>query len=197
MSDVYTNWTGATVNPYDAIAGLMSCLNAGKNAWIERRQNGDQAFPVTKKNPELDNPFNWTMMYGTPRSDKALAEHEYFNETDRDLTYNWVACYGNSEAIEKYQTDGTVTDGLLFGESGICCPVRIEDADRYRKEVRGDGYAYGYWTTWWKPKGDIPYRVVDKDVGDVFVICYDDGPFDMKKAVRQAADFMKSYAESL
>ena len=63
MNKTDTTWTQATTNPSEIMLGLVSCLESGKNAWIEIRKNGDQAYPVMKKNPALENPFNWEMNF--------------------------------------------------------------------------------------------------------------------------------------
>ena len=54
MSKVHTTWTEATTNVNKAMIMLLSCLDSGKNAWIELRKNGDQAYPIRMKNPALD-----------------------------------------------------------------------------------------------------------------------------------------------
>ena len=87
MKETYTNWTAATNNPNKAIIGLVSCLESGKNAWIEIRKNGEQDYPLKIKNPALENPFNWEIMYGVPRNEKEMMNHKYFNDTEKDLTY--------------------------------------------------------------------------------------------------------------
>ena len=82
MSKVHTTWTEATTNVNKAMIMLLSCLDSGKNAWIELRKNGDQAYPIKMKNPELDNPFNWEMSYSTPRNEKEMMNYKYFNDTE-------------------------------------------------------------------------------------------------------------------
>lgn len=196
MKKTYTNWTEATNNPNKAMMGLISCLEHGKNAWIEIRKNGQQDYPIKIKNPALENPFNWEMMYGTPRNEEEMMNHKYFNDTEKDLTYNWVACYGEAKAIEKYQKSGTITKELFNGR-GICHPVKIKDANFYRKNILGDNYEYGYWTTYWKPKKDIPYYIVDESAGDVFTICYSNELCDRVEVMKRAAQFMMEYAETI
>lgn len=196
MGETNTSWTKATINPSEAMLGLVSCLEAGKNAWIELRKNGDQRFPVMKKNPELDNPFNWTLDYGEPRNEKAMESAAYFNETQKDLTYNWTACFGAQEAIDKYQKDGTVSDGLCK-EIGICHPVRREDAKTYRQIVTGDNYDGKYWISHWKPKPGIKLYVVDDSISEVFTVCCDDSPMNKKEALEKAAKFLIMYAENI
>lgn len=192
---IYTDWTMATNNVGRAMAGFVSCCESGKNAWIEVRRNGNQAYPMKIKNPELDNPFNWTMSYGIPRTSEIMTEHDFFNETEKDLVKNWVACFGEQVAIKKYQEEGVISKELFNGS--ICHPVRIEDADRYRREIVGDNYEYGFWATMWKAIDDTPYWVVDKSVGEVYTVCYDDEPVDKVKAFRQAAEFMAACARKL
>ena len=196
MSKVYTTWTEATNNVSKAMMGLVSCIESGKNAWIEVRKNGEQACPIKIKNPALDNPFNWEMMCGVPRNETELMNHKYFNDTEKDLTYNWTACFGEENAIKEYQSNGTITKELFNGV-GICHPVRIKDANFYRKNILGDNYEYGYWVTYWKPKKNIPYWVVDDSIGDVFTICFDDEIVDKAKAIRKAAQFMMEYADKI
>lgn len=195
MKEIYTNWTEATNNPNKAIIGLVSCLESGKNAWIEIRKNGEQDYPLKIKNPALENPFNWEMMYGVPRNEKEMMNHKYFNDTEKDLTYNWTACYGEAKAIEEYQKNGTITKEMFNG-MGICHPVRIKDANFYRKNILGDNYEYRYWVTYWRAKKDIPYYIVDESVGNVFTICYNDELCDRSEAMKRAAQFMMEYAET-
>lgn len=194
MAEVNTRWTHATKNPSEALAGLVSCLEAGNNAWLELRDNGDQEFPIMKVNPKLDDPFNWTMMCGVPRNEKEMREKNYLNETEKDLTFNWMAGFGTKEAVEKYQQTGEVTEGLLSGV-GVSSPVRIKDADFYRAQFTGDNYKYGFFVTYWKPKDGIKQYIPDESVGKVFTVCCSNGPVDKKEAARKAAAFLLAYAD--
>lgn len=194
MSEVYTTWTEATNNASKAMMGLISCIESGKNAWIEVRKNGEQEYPIMRKNPALDNPFNWEMLYGVPRNEKEMMDHKYFNDTEKDLTYNWTACFGEEDAIKEYQNNGTISKELFQG-CGVCHPVRIIDANFYRKNIVGDNYEYDYWVTYWKPKNDIPYWIVDDTVGDVFTICFNNEKVNKADAIKKAAQFMMDYAD--
>lgn len=190
---VCTDWAQATTNLWDALMGLISCLDAGKNAWIEVQKNGNQRFPVMKKNSLLDNPFNWTASYGLPRSQKAIEKEPYFNETQKDLTDGWVACFGKEKAILAYQQQNVISEEMFTGN--VCHPVRIKDADYYREHIKKDNYHYGYWMNCWKPKDDIPYHVIDEGITDVFVICYDSGPVDKRDAMEKAGRFLLEAAK--
>lgn len=194
MGNVSTRWMQATTDPSEALIGFVSCLESNKNAWIEIRKNGDQDYPIMKKNPLLDNPFNWTSAYGVPRNEEEMANGQYFNNTEKDMTYNWIAAFGTEKAIEEYQKNGTITEGLMNG-GGISHPVRIKDANAYRRDIIGDNYKYGYFVQYWKPKDGIKYYVVDDSIDDVFVICFDDGPVDKTKAIIRTARFLAAYAD--
>lgn len=197
-----TNWTKATTNPSEALAGLVSCLNAGYNAWIEIRENGQQEIPLKVKNPELDNPFNWRSSFGVirPQAEK----NEYFNETEKELTEKWIEVFGDYEAFVKYKETGEISEGLILLETDSSCekrvrfPIRIEDANRYRAEFSGDGYKYGYWQNAWAPNPElnIPYYIVDDSVGFVFTICYNTEPVDMGYALRRVAEYLNKFAEN-
>lgn len=196
MGDVNTGWIHATTDVNEAIVGFISCIQAGNNAWIELRSNGDQTFPIMKPNPELDDPFNWRMSYGAPRDEKILKEHKYLNETEKDLTYNWTAGFGDPEAIRHYRETGEIVEGLLSG-IGTQFPIRIKDAEEYREKITGDNYKYRFFMTYWTPKDGIRPYVVDDNVDKVFVVCYTEEPVDKKAALHRAAYFLNTYADTL
>lgn len=196
MDNINTGWAPATADPNIAMSSLISCLESGKNAWIEVRKNGDQTHPVMMPNPLLDDPFNWEMDYGTLRIHAKLDDSQFVNETEKDLTLNWISCFGTKEAVEQYQKTGTVIEGLVLGGS-ISCPVKIKDANAYRRDITGDCYRYNHWVTFWKPKNGIVRQVIDDRIDGVFTICYDDRPMDKKKALIRAAQFMLAYAGKL
>lgn len=199
MSDKNTAWQEATTNPYKALAGLLSCLDAGHNAWIEIQNNGNQRFPIRKKNPKLDNPFNWTMNYGCDKSALPLPSTTYdFNETQKELTFLYDEVFGTPEAVQLYQKFGTVTPGLFKGsaEESIRCPVKKQDILTF-KNAHGEYYDKEYWLTIWKPKENIPYYITDTSIGDVFVVCYNEEPADKVKSLKTAAAALNAYADIL
>ena len=175
---VRTNWTTVTTNYQDALCALQSCRGSFPSCWLELRENGDQAFPIKIVNPALDDPFAWDFSYGTYASQESLRNHRFLNDTERDLTYNWIPTYGDPVAIEKYKQSRELTKGLNAG-AGTGFPMRIEDAQKYRDTFVGDGYVYTYpekdgcIINFWKPKKGIPAYVPDKTIGKVFTVCTD------------------------
>ena len=190
-----TNWTKATTDVNEAMIALISCVESGRNAWIEVQKNGEQGFPIQVPNPLLDDPFNWTPAYGVQRNEKEINERHYLNQTEEDLTRNWTCAFGTAEAVKAYQKNRTISKDLFVG-CGVACPVRIEDANRYRHEIVGDDYKYDFWTYFWQPNGNISYWV-PADIDEVFVVCYDYEPVKKSDIMRRAAEFMTHYADEL
>lgn len=191
---VLTNWTQATTNLTKALMGLTACIENGNNAWIEIRKNGDQEFPIKKKNPLLDNPFNWTSYVGVPKNEKELSEKTYFNKTEEDLTYNWTSAFGTKDAIKAYQDSNKLSKDLLLS-GGINHPIKICDAQKIRSQT--DNYEYGYWVYYWKPKDNIPYLITDDEISEVFTVCYTKEVVDKKEALKKAAEFLLSYSSMI
>ena len=175
---VRTNWTMAMTNYQDALYALQTCRGSFRSCWLELRENGDQEYPINIVNPALDDPFAWEFSYGTLISPELLHTRKFLNETERNLTYHWMAGYGVPTAIEKYRKNHELTKGLNIG-IGTCFPIRIEDAQKYRDIFVGDGYVYRYpedgkgFVDFWKPKTGIPVYVPDRTVGKVFTVCTD------------------------
>lgn len=194
------NWAKATTNVWEAIASLLACINSRRNAWLEVRKNTDIdiPYPITCQNPLLDDPFNWTSLYGTLRNDSKILRMHFFNETEKNLTIHWISAFGTKAAIAKYKETGEITKDLMRG-TGIEFPIRIEDANRYREMFVGDGYQYGNWMYTWKPKDGISRYIPDPNVGKVFVVCHDDTypkHVDKTKTIMRAAKFLNKYAEN-
>lgn len=187
---ISTNWCKATRNYVMALQGLISAIEAGKNAWIEIRKNGEQKYPIMVPNPALNHPREWTMSYGTLRDESKLLDHKFLNETEKDLTYNYTTAFGSQEAIDAYYETGVLTKENFLG-MGICHAVKIKDAIEYRKNI--DGYNnYYQWVTFWKPREGV--HEVPAEIDKVFTICYDDQPIiSKKKLLQEATEFIATY----
>ena len=164
---IRTNWTTATTNYQEALLALQACKGSCRTCWLELRENGDQDFPIKIVNPVLNDPFAWEFSYGTYMSPELLLGHNFLNDTERDLTYNWIAGFGNPVAIELYRKNRELTEGLNAG-IGTCFPIRIADAQKYPYPGKG-----GCMVDFWKPKKRIPAYVPDQTIGKVFTVCTD------------------------
>lgn len=170
-----------------AIIKFMNAMEGNLNVELKVCDNAKVQFPITVKNPELNNPFNWTMEYGSLRNHKEEFAN-YFNETQKDLTLNWVAAYGEKQAIEAYQKDGTISKGLMKG-TGYCHPIRIEDANWYREHIIKDNHKYGTFVTHWAPKDNIPYYVPDPSVKKCYAVCY------REEEMQDKTDILKTFGQ--
>lgn len=198
MNNVKTNWTTAMVNINEALLAVISCLDAGKNAWLEIRDNGDQEYPIQIVNPDLDNPFNWEAYMGIPRCNKKhLNYSKPLNETEKILEDEYTQCFGTEEAIKIYQETGKITKGLI-NSMGISHPVRMSDANLYRKEISKDNYVYGSWMNLWKPKKSVDILITDPTIEKVFVVCYNDElASDRKESVAKAIELLQTYLKMM
>ena len=187
-----TSWTKATTDFETALIGLFSCLNSGKNSWIEIQKNGEQDFPIKISNPALDNPFNWTMAYGVPRNEEEMEKYKYLNDTEKDLTYNWYAAFSDPKAAKLYQNTGKITR-KLFNGMGICTSVKMADIDAWRAKQGKEPFGYS-WVTYWKPKDNIPYWIA-ADIQEVFVACYNDGLANKKESYLKTAELLHKLAD--
>ncbi len=178
-----TNWTEATQDIHVAMFGVLSALKAGHNAWLEYRKNGDQQFPIKIVNPELNDKFNWTMLYGVPWDEKLAESHRYINAIEKDLTLHHVAKFGEPDAIATYQKTGEVTKGLLKG-MGTCFPFKLDPKEQH-------------WMFMWRPLDGIAYHVVDPSIENVFVVCWNDDKPDTRAILKRMAGFIDGYADSL
>lgn len=203
-SVVSTNWTKAMVSYQEALLALQACKGSHEICWLELRENGNQTWPITMPNPVLEDPFAWRFSYGTIMSPEKLKSHDFLNHTQRDLTYNWIAGYGDLEAIEKYKKNREIVEGLFSG-CGTSFPIRIEDAQRYRDTFTRDGYRYGKpgentcFVDFWVPKDGIEYRVPDPKVGKVLVVCFDQSRNTVSEAdsIARTAITLNEYADYL
>lgn len=193
-----TQWSKAITSIGEAMLSLMNCLHYGYNAYIAVKKNGNQEFPVVKKNPELENPFNWESAYGTIGKDVGK---DSFNSMEKELRENWIEVFSTQEAAAAYKKDRTLLPGLILGNGSVKLPVRKEDANRYRKEVIKDNYNYDIWSHMWKAKEGIPYYILDETVKNVFVVYYKKENAltenDLVARVKEAADVLLTYADQL
>lgn len=89
-SNVSTNWSEATRNPFRAIIKLIHCAQAGYNCWIARIPNKDCSYPITIVNPQLNHKRNWSVNYGVIGNLEEVAKQSFINETEKDLSLNYV-----------------------------------------------------------------------------------------------------------
>lgn len=174
---IRTNWTTATTNYQEALLALQACKGSCRTCWLELRENGDQDFPIKIVNPALNDPFAWEFSYGTYMNPESLLRHNFLNDTERDLTYNWIAGFGNPVAIELYRKNRELTEGLNAGID-TCFPIRIADARSIVIRLSamvcislsGKRRLYGQFLETEKEDSGL---CTDQTIGKVFTVCTD------------------------
>jgi len=127
------------------------------------------------------------MLYGVPA--RPSFDEKYWNDTEKDLTLNWTACFGEREAVDKYQETGEITTDASKG-MGICHPVKKTDLLKIRPDLEGQNL----WTTHWTPKKEIPKWIPDPEVKKVFVVCTNDEPTTKGDVIKNAISFLQKIA---
>jgi len=157
-------WSQATTNIFKAIRDLIQAMKHCPDSYLAYIPNAEAGFPNKITNPLLDDPFNWTMNYGVqnpPGEDEI-----YINDTQKDLTLNWVASFGIKRSITRYRRYGILDKGLVKG-MGTCFPLRKSDFLKLRTDLEPD---FNLWTTHWKPLDGIEYWVPNPKVKRVYVV---------------------------
>lgn len=91
-------WTVAATSPFKAFRNFVMCLQRGHEAAIKRVRNEDALHnAIRMKNPDLNHHENWEAGSAYPQSEAQLAARCYFNDVERDLTYNWDTVFSQEE----------------------------------------------------------------------------------------------------
>lgn len=201
MSAPSIAWTTATTSIEKAISGLLSALASKRNAWIEIQKNGEQSNPIKRKNPQLDNPFNWSLECQYIAADDYPKMEDFFNATEKDLHENWTGGYfRDAKSREHYIKTGEILPDTLT-QAGISCPVRVVDWLKTRPDLDPNSLPMKNWRAIWGPlkypAPGIPYWVTDDRIGDVFVVMTDSSPLVRAHAMRRLAKFLENHAEDL
>ena len=167
----YTSWTEATLNPFKAVKGLVSCLQSGRNAWIERQENGKQDFPLVENNPDLSDISNWTSSgaYGCrdwEAEKKKIEADAKMHPTAKKLKLEYTTAFGTEKEYQKYLKTGKVK----FRGIGKCYFVKYEDLVKTRKE---EGTELSSDFRFVLQVSPIPrYKRVVKTKRKVYVVCW-------------------------
>lgn len=168
MKEFNTNWTQATTDLLIAIAGYISAVKNGRNAFIKYMDNEDSsvAHPIKIPNPEADKKENWTSSYDTVYPQDRYP-NEFLNDTEKDLFENYTALFLTEENRSHYLKTGKL---LKWEGMGKCTPVHIDEANRIRK----DDYKYKAKCHVWKLVNGVERTVPRKC--KVYVVCITNEP---------------------
>lgn len=181
------NWTQATTELEQAILGVLSCRKAGYRAWIEIANNADVPYPIQIKNPALNNPENWTMLYGIPKPPPSEEQKSFFNNTERDLYYNY------DYSFRRYRCE----KGHIFFVkqlfSGGKCPKCNTETNQFCGPVKLKDPSNRTWITCWTAKKDVPCWIPDPKVSGVYVVAHsnNEAALNERQSLLQIAEFIQ------
>jgi hypothetical protein len=146
-----TNYSTPKTNIFAAVNDLRIALSYGCKAKLTKVRNEDCTFPILKK--EQDQDFrNYEFSYGTSSSINQIKNNSIHSDFDKNLSLNYVCCFGTQEAMDKYYETGKLSSGNFRG-IGRSHLVRVDDlinfwesqgkkdrAEMYRRQYRTAGY---------------------------------------------------------
>ncbi len=186
-----TYQSSATTNLIDAIQKCSKAIDRHIGSYIEIGENKNAEQPVRIVNPELDDPFNWYSGMAYKRSSNA--EPRFLNTTHEDLHHNWFSAFGTKQAVEAYQRDGTMLDGLIEN-GGISHPLPFSVGVEYGIN---EEYLQG-WNRIWEPKKGIKRYIIDPKIDKVYIVVNGDDRIGTKQqSLQRLAKFIADNANNL
>lgn len=129
-----TNWSSPKTNIFAGMLDLRRALAAGQNAKLIRMRNEDCSHPIKEKNQDSD--FrNYEFSIGYPSSIKNILDDKSRSEFEKQLTLNYVNCYGTEEAMKRYYETGEVSEDNFKG-MGRSHLVKVDDMIKFLRNTR-------------------------------------------------------------
>lgn len=131
-----TNWTEATRNPFKAISSLISCLQAGRNAWLELQENGNQEYPLREKLiKESTDPCAWDCACQPFAQDweerkEVILTSDSYSPMQKKFMTEYTSVFGSQEQYDNYLKTGDAD----FRGIGRQYLIKYDDLARKRKE---------------------------------------------------------------
>ncbi|HLO91563.1 MAG TPA: hypothetical protein VK172_10405 [Lentimicrobium sp.] len=124
-----TNWSSPKTNLFSAINDLRKCRAYGHKARLIKMWNQDCEHPIREKDPDMNfRMYKHSIGYISSRS--AIKSMTNLNDFEKQLSLNYVSCFGTPEAVEKYYSSGIVS-GDNFKGMGLNHLVHIDDMLAY------------------------------------------------------------------
>ena len=131
--EMNTNWSTPKTNFLAGMNELRKCLASGKNAVLVRELNENCAYPIRVKNFDL-NFRNYEFNSGHISSVAEIQAMKHLSDIEKDLSINYSAVFGTSEAMETYYNTGKLSEDNFKGV-GRSHIVKNSDAIKYFTET--------------------------------------------------------------
>jgi hypothetical protein len=129
-----TNWSSPKTNIFAGLLDLRRALASGQNAKLVRMRNEDCSYPIKEKNQNLDfRNYEFSIGYGS--SINKIKEDPSRSEFEKQLTLNYVNCYGTEEAVKRYYETGEVSEDNFRG-MGRSHLVKVDDVIKFLRDTK-------------------------------------------------------------
>ena len=112
---------------------LRSALAAGMNAKLIRARNEECEHPIKEKLQDMDfRNYEFSIGYGS--SINKIKADTSRNEFEKQLTLNYVSCYGDPDAVKSYYETGILTKRNVRS-MGLCHLVKVDDLIKFYRSI--------------------------------------------------------------
>jgi len=112
---------------------LRSALAAGKNAKLIRARNEECEHPIKEKLQDMD--FrNYEFSIGYASSVNKIKEDPNRSDFEKQLSLNYVSCYGDPDAVKSYYETGILTKRNVRS-MGVNHLVKVDDLIAFFKSI--------------------------------------------------------------
>lgn len=146
-----TNWSSPKKNIIAGINDLRRALASGCKAKLIRALNEECEYPIRVKEPDK-NFRHYTHSIGYASTVNRIMADPNLNEFEKQLSLNYVDCFGTEEAVKRYYETGICSKDNLNG-MGRAHLVNVDDlincleaagdkqrAEMYRRQYRNPDY---------------------------------------------------------
>jgi hypothetical protein len=128
-----TRWSSPKTNIIAGMLDLRKALAAGQKAKLIRARNEECEFPIKEKLQDLDfRNYEFSIGYGS--SINKIKADTSRSEFEKQLSLNYVSCYGDPDAVKSYYETGILTKRNVRS-MGVNHLVKVDDLIAFFKSI--------------------------------------------------------------
>ena len=113
---------------------LRKCLASGHKARLVRARNEECEYPLREKNVNTNfRNYHFSVGYATSIND--IKNNPNLTEFEKQLTLNYVSCYGDPDAVKSYYETGILTKRNVRSSMGVNHLVHVDDLIKFYKSI--------------------------------------------------------------
>jgi hypothetical protein len=129
-----TNWSSPKTNIIAGINDLRKALASGHSARLIRAWNEECSHPITVKNYITDlRCYQFSIGYGSTANQ--IKNDTRMSDFEKELSLNYVSCFGDPDAVEKYYKTGVLTKRNVRS-MGVSHLVKATDLIKFYEEIK-------------------------------------------------------------